>query len=315
MKPRLARIFKTFTFRLTLVYMGLFGVSVVILFSFIYTFAMNYMQGQVNDTIKMRYNYLQAEYHDSGTKGLEAKIGELIAGDDEGAEIYLLLNKEGEKIAGNLNEMPAIAASGEGIDKTGIWVDFKIEATRSEENNVGVRAFVYPLSKWRTLLVGRSTKAIERIQQTILQTFWASFFVTIFIALGGAVVMTRSVMHRINIINRSAHTIMHGNLSTRIPFTEGGDEFDELSSNLNQMLDKIEGLLASLGQFASNIAHYLRSPLNRIINRLEAGMRKLDNKNPARNLLGKNIHDMQELIGTFNSILKISELEANKDFR
>ena len=148
-----------------------------------------------------------------------------------------------------------------------------------------------------------------------MQTFWGSLLVTIVMALFGAVVMTGSVMQRLGVINRSAGSIMHGELDTRIPFTKGGDEFDELSSNLNQMLDKIEMLLQSLSQFANNIAHDLRSPLNRIINRLDAGLRNIADENPARVLLEKNIHDMQGLVATFNSILKISELEANTNFR
>src|SRR5262249_54020011 len=89
----------------------------------------------------------------------------------------------------------------------------------------------------------------------------------------------------------------------------------ELSSNLNAMLDKIETLLLSLSQFANNIAHDLRSPLNRMINRLDAGLRNIGEDNPAHKLLAKNIQDMQELVGTFNSILKISELQANTEFR
>jgi signal transduction histidine kinase len=108
---------------------------------------------------------------------------------------------------------------------------------------------------------------------------------------------------------------MHGDLSARVPFTKGGDEFDELSHNLNQMLDKIEMLLQSLGQFANNIAHDLRSPLNRIIARTEAGLRGLKEQSAARRLLERNVDEMQELVGTFNSILNISELEANTAFR
>lgn len=41
----------------------------------------------------------------------------------------------------------------------------------------------------------------------------------------------------------------------------------------------------------------------------------MEGDNPARKLLEKNIQDMHELIATFNSILKISELEANTEFR
>ncbi len=39
----------------------------------------------------------------------------------------------------------------------------------------------------------------------------------------GAIIMTRSVMQRLSVINRSAHTIMHGDLSARVPYTSGGE--------------------------------------------------------------------------------------------
>ena len=114
---------------------------------------------------------------------------------------------------------------------------FHIESTHSSPKGIEVRAVMVPLSKWRMLLVGRSLQNNERIEQTIVQTFWASLFVTLFMAFIGATIMTRSVMRRINVINRSAVTIMHGNLSARIPFNRRGDEIDDLTSNLNETLD------------------------------------------------------------------------------
>jgi signal transduction histidine kinase len=315
MESRASRIIKTFTFRLASVYIGLFSISVVILFAFIYTFAMRYVQSQVSDAVRMQYGYLTNEYQQNGSSGVEARINELISANEDGTEIYLLINNKNEKLAGNLNEWPANATIESSFDKNSKWINFRIEGTRNTQPNIQVKAITIPLSKWRSLLVGKTLQNPEKIEQIIIQTFWASLLVTLFMAFIGALVITRSVMNRINVINRSAYNIMHGELSTRIPFTKGGDEFDDLSSNLNNMLDKIESLLKSIGQFANNIAHDLRSPLNRIINRLDAGLRKIGEENPARNLLEKNIADMHELIGTFNSILKISELEANTGFR
>ena len=315
MNSRLSRIVNTFTFRLALVYVGVFSLSVIFLFGFIYTFAMNYTQAQINESITMQYSYLLNAYRESGSAGVEERIKQLIAEDDEGKEIYLLLNKENEKLSGNLNEWPTEAQKEGKFEKDGQWIKFHIESARNIPTGIEVKALTIPLSKWRMLLVGQSTQGSEKIQQTIIKTFWASLIITLIMAFAGALIMTRSVMGRINIINRSAHTIMHGELSARIPFTKGGDEFDELSSNLNQMLDKIEILLQSISLFANNIAHDLRSPLSRIISRLDAGLRKIDADNPARALLEKNISDMQGLVGTFNSILKISELEAGTEFR
>ena len=315
MESMFSRIIKTFTFRLALIYVGLFSLSVIFLFAFIYTFEMNYLQAQITDSIHMQYTYLVDEYRQNGSSGAEDHIKKLIAEDSDGNEIYLLVNQKFEKIAGNLNEWPDGATKESVFEKEGNWVRFHIEGTHGSTQGIEVKAIIMPISKWRWLLVGQSLKNNDRVEKTIVQTFWASLILTVFMAFIGALVMTKSVIRRINIINRSAHTIMHGNISVRIPFTSGGDEFDELSLNLNQMLDKIEGLLLSLSQFANNIAHDLRSPLNRIINRLDAGLRTIEYENPARKLLEKNIQEMQELIGTFNSILKISELEANTEFR
>jgi signal transduction histidine kinase len=315
MESKLNRIIKTFTFRLGLVYVGLFSLSVILLFGFIYTFAMNYLQTQITDSIRLKYTFLLDEYRQTGSSGVESRIKDQIADDADGNEIYLLVNQKSEKIAGNLNEWPANAMREAKFDKEGYWIRFHIEGTHAQPKGIEVKAIIVPLSKWRSILVGLSLQSNERIEQTIVQTFWASLLVTLFMAFIGATIMTRSVMRRINVINRSANTIMHGNLSARIPFTVGGDEFDDLSANLNEMLDKIEMLLGSLSQFANNISHDLRSPLNRIINRLDAGLRNLEHDNSARKLLEKNIHEMEELVATFNAILKISELEANTEFR
>ena len=314
-ESKLARTVKTFTFRLALVYVGLFSLSVIILFGFIYTFAMKYIADQVADSIRGQYFYLLSQYQERGSEGVEESIKELVANDPEGTEIYLLVNKDYEKLSGNLNEWPHNATRISTFEKEGEWVKFFIVDSRGKPSGIEVSAITMPLSKWRYLLVGQSTQNKQKMEQTIAQTFWASLMLTFIMAFIGALIMTRSVIGRLSIITRSADHIMRGNLSVRIPFTRGGDEFDELSSNLNRMLDTTQNLLESLSQFANNIAHDLRSPLNRIINRLDAGMRGMQPSNPSYLLLEQNIRDLEELVATFNSILKISELEANTEFR
>lgn len=316
---KLSRLIHTFTFRLGLVYVGLFSASVVLLFGFIYTYAGSYLDAQVRDTIRLRYAVLADEYRQNGSAGVESRIAEMIASDDEASEIYLLVNREDERLAGNLDEWPRFAEVEGAFEKNGQWVRFNIEASRlNSENQTGriaVQAVTIPLSKWRSLLVGQTLQNREKVEQAIINTFGASLLVTLLMALGGAAVMTRSVMRRLSVINRSAETIMQGDISARIPHARDGDEFDDLSQTLNRMLDTIEQLLQSLSQFANNIAHDLRSPLTRIISRTDAGLRGLKEHSAARKLLERNVAEMQELVGTFNSILRISELEANTEFR
>lgn len=315
MLAKLSNLLKTFTFRLGLVYVGLFSLSVIVLFAFIYVFAMNYVEEQIRGTIRTQYAYLLEDYQSNGSSGAEARIRELIASDDDGTGIYLLVNQKGEKLSGNLSALPVAATKEGAFEKDGKWVRFRISDALGSAQGIEVWGIEKPLSKWRTVLIGQTVQAKAQLELTIVQTFWASLLLTVIMAFFGAMVMTGSVMRRINVINRSAATIMGGHLSVRIPYAVGGDEFDELSLNLNRMLDRIETLLQSLSEFASNIAHDLRSPLTRIINRMDAGLRTIARDDPSYKLLEKNIADLQGLVGTFNSILKISELEANTEFR
>lgn len=305
----------TFTFRLASIYVVLFSLSVILLFAFIYTFAARYVANQTTDAVKGQYYELLSEYRIGGADAVKARIQSLIQSDDDGSEVYMLVDRGFTRLAGNLNEWPKNAPAESMFETNGRWIRFEIEATRNAARGIAVKAIMIPLSKWRFLLVGKTTQSQRKIEQTILQTFGASLVVTLAMAFLGALVMTRSVMRRINVINRSALAIMQGDLAARVPYTKGGDEFDELSTNLNRMLDTIESLMQSIAQFAGNIAHDLRSPLSRIVSRLEEGLRSIASNNPARPLLEKNIADMQELIGTFNSILRISELESQASAR
>jgi signal transduction histidine kinase len=102
---------------------------------------------------------------------------------------------------------------------------------------------------------------------------------------------------------------MAGDLSRRLPVTGGGDEFDRLSTNLNEMLARIAVLNEGLKQVSDNIAHDLKTPLTRLRNRAEAALAK-NSHDQHREALEATIAESDQLIRTFNAILMISRLEA-----
>ena len=76
------------------------------------------------------------------------------------------------------------------------------------------------------------------------------------------------------------------------------------------MLDRIEGLMSGLREVSDNIAHDLKTPINRLRNSAEAALRDPRGEEAYREGLERTIEKADELIKTFNALLLIARLEA-----
>lgn len=127
--------------------------------------------------------------------------------------------------------------------------------------------------------------------------------------------MSRNMLRRLDAINRTSGEIIAGDLTRRVPLTGSGDEFDALAENLNRMLDRIERLMKGLREVTDSVAHDLRTPLNRLRNRLEESVARLNaggalTNEKAAGEIERAIAETDQLIGTFNALLLIAETDA-----
>src|SRR6185503_2411916 len=103
--------------------------------------------------------------------------------------------------------------------------------------------------------------------------------------IAGGYFVSRRFLARLDVINRTSREIIAGDLGRRVPLSRAGDEFDDLASHLNRMLDRIQRLLIGIREVSDNVAHDLRTPLNRLRNRLElAAMREQPDSEIARDI-------------------------------
>ena len=94
-----------------------------------------------------------------------------------------------------------------------------------------------------------------------------------------------------------------------MPATKGGDEFDRLGGNLNEMLDQIETLMAGVRDVSNAIAHDLRTPLTRLRNHLEQLQTDTEN-DEMRGKIEETLGEADGLLATFASLLRIAQIEA-----
>ena len=94
-----------------------------------------------------------------------------------------------------------------------------------------------------------------------------------------------------------------------MPIRRRNDEFDHLSTTLNQMLDHIARLMNSLRHISADIAHDLRHPLARVRGKLERALHSEDAAEQ-RAAIVDALERMDDALDLFATILRISEVEA-----
>ncbi len=135
----------------------------------------------------------------------------------------------------------------------------------------------------------------------------------------GSFLIGYTIIHSISRISRTARRIVDGDFSERVPtHANDADEMSQLADDLNHMLDRIEALITSQRQVTNNIAHDLRSPLNRMRNRMEVAL--LDRNSGVgelREVIADSVEDAENLLKTFNALLNIAQVEsrAKDDFK
>jgi len=299
------RLLQSSTFRLALVYMLLFSLSVLLLLGFIYWSTAGYMVRQVEATIDAEIAGLAERYNQSGLSGLNALISDRLSRQKTQATLYLLTDADFRPLVGNLKKWPEGRANDDG------WITFRTDRRPGDDDDRHpALARIFHLRGGFHLLVGRDVHDLEEIRALIADTLVWGMLITFVLALAGGTMMSRTMMHRIEMINATCRRIMGGDLSRRIPGKGSGDDFDKLVDNLNQMLDQIEELMQGVRQVTNNIAHDLRTPLTRLRRRLDMLREAGAGEESQRELLDQAIGEADGLLSTFKAMLRISEVES-----
>ena len=116
------------------------------------------------------------------------------------------------------------------------------------------------------------------------------------------------------IANTAREIIKTGDLSRRVIVGNQWDDLSNMATVLNLLLGRVEQLMHGVRQVSDNIAHDLRTPLTRMRNHI-ADLKK--NEECGDNAYGSLLEETDNILKTFNAILRISRIEAEqqkKDF-
>ena len=94
-----------------------------------------------------------------------------------------------------------------------------------------------------------------------------------------------------------------------MPVRSDGDPLDDLGRLANEMLDRIESLLSAMRSSLDNVAHDLRTPLQRLRATAESGLHDGDPE-AARAALAGCIEECDQLAAMLTMLMDISEAET-----
>jgi len=297
------RLVRTQAFRIVLIYVVLFAVSVTALLGFTYWNTRRTLDAQADQIIAAEITGLNEQYQRLGWQGLYQSVTDrsLQRG---GQALYILTDSQHRPLAGNLNAWPTITPD---PDK---YVEFDYvslvnkEARRARGQILSVEGGNF------YLLVAEDVHDRDLTRRMFTTTLPWTVGLILLLGLLGGLLMSQNMLRRLDVINRTSGEIIAGDLTRRVPVSGAADEFDVLAENLNRMLDRIERLMKGLREVTDSVAHDLRTPLNRLRNRLEESLARLTAQGAGVGEIERAIAETDKLIGTFNALLLIAETDA-----
>ena len=300
---RLTRLLRSASFRLTVIYTGLFMVSAGALFATVYWTATAAMQNDMAAVLRTEALQLTEFHRRSGLAGLAQQITRRMDFRTRGPIYYLLQAPNRRVVVGNLPGMPPV----DGV------IDFVPETDGAEletEQRPRLTGYGLTLSDGSFLLVAQDANRLSDMQSAIVRAFAWSAGLTLLLAITGGAWLGNTFLRRIDTITRASRAIMEGDLSARIPVRGTHDEIEQLITNLNAMLSRIQQLMDGLRQVSSDIAHDLRTPLGRLRQHLENARERATTTADYDHATDAAIAEADDLLDTFSALLRIAQVEA-----
>lgn len=296
-------MFRNATMRLVAAHLVLVAVSTALVLGSLYWRIGGVIDTEQQAVVEAELRGLADDFARGSTPALAAGISQRMANPPDRDAIYLLVDPDGRRIAGNLAHWPPTVAAGNGWSTLNLYRTDRAHPTE-------ISALSVKLPNGERLLVGRDVAARAAFDRTLWRALlWA---LAAIVALSAATgwLLSRLVSGRIAEIDGAARAIMGGALDRRVALRGTRDEFDKLAGTLNAMLDRIETLVRDLRTVTDSLAHDLRSPLGRLVRHLDAAADEEAPPEARQARIEQALREAEGVLATATALLDISRIDA-----
>lgn len=331
MKAAIKRLFKNTVFRLSMLASVLFVASSLVVLGYIYYATVVSELSRIDKEMEAEINELSHIFETQGPAALNQEIFSRVT--DLGSSsvpnrafyVYEYFDARGMPYGGGNLPAKRFFADPEhipfwrripGTDYKKIRVfEYTVPKTAKEGAPMVTRRARGRLKVFKPysakLFIARDVEGIMAPAERVTRTLLVAVLIATTLALISGFYVSKRFARRIGNFNRLARAVRAGDLKRRFKRDETGDELDNLAGHLNDMLDHIDRLMMAMRYAGDSIAHDLRSPLTRLRTRLETAASEQKDEE-AQIALYSAVEDANELLRTFEGVLRIARLEAGE---
>ena len=287
--------------RLSLQFAFLYSVLSAVIFAGAYWFSNYEVRDWLHDQMNSDREILLEIFEENGIDDLVKSVDVMARVNFENARIFQLLGPDGTVLAGNITQIDG-EEQREYVSAENVFI-----IGEHEEEISGYWIIDEKFGQY-TLVQGTGNHVIAEVLEALGISLVSGFILIMGIGSFAGVWVGRLTEQRIEAISTTMEEVAEGKLAARIPIDEtSNDDLDRVSTSINNTLEKLENLMESQVQISNDIAHDLRTPLQRLRQRLENMANQQDvDTNEAVIALAQT----EDIINTFNALLRIAQIEA-----
>ena len=157
------------------------------------------------------------------------------------------------------------------------------------------------------LTLAASADARAALRQTFLIVLGVSLLPTAAIALTGGLLIARRSDRRLLGIESTLAQLTSGDLAARVPAMRGGaDDLSRIARRIDKMATAQEANTNALRQVSADIAHDLKTPIQRVAVLLEEAERNPSNANA----IARAKSETTDIVKIFQALLQIAQIEG-----
>jgi signal transduction histidine kinase len=296
-------VVRSLTFRYIAKYVTALSATVFLLQAGFYMYFSYTSFKELGASVEDELETLQLVYRGQGVAGVDQYIADQIASPTVNRFYYLVTDSHGTKIAGDLPKAPRYKEFNDG------WLGFEMALQYwGTSRDVDFLGLPRALGDGYEAMVARDYADIVERAELVFETLIRVMIATLLLGITGGFFSAARTLNRVEQINREISRVARGGPGQRMKTEGETGYFYALATHMNHMFEQMETLMQGVRRVSDNIAHDLRTPLTRMRNDLSQLRERLGEVD--RRQLEGIIEECDDLLSSFNAVLRISTLES-----